>query len=66
MFKDTLKKQDYIVLRNRYFDAIKKAKKDYQNAFLEKGDLKSIFKAFIYIKNRQIQQIPPIWTSLEN
>ncbi len=43
-------KQQYTTAKNTYFNIIKVAKTGYQNTFLEKEDLKSIFKAMAYIK----------------
>jgi len=68
--KDMLKKQrenirpsliqPYLIARNTYFHAIKKAKRDHWNQFLEKEDSRSIFKAMAYTKDRRIEKIPPI------
>ncbi|TVY22236.1 hypothetical protein LHYA1_G009113 [Lachnellula hyalina] len=41
--------------RNIYFQAIKTAKKDHWNQFLEKEDSKSIFKALAYMKLRRLE-----------
>ena len=43
--------------KNACFSAIKQAKKDHWNQFLEKEDLKSIFKALAYTKNRLVEKI---------
>jgi hypothetical protein len=45
-------KQLYLAAKNSYFLAIKRAKRDHWNQFLEKEDPKSIYKAIAYIKNR--------------
>jgi hypothetical protein len=68
--KDMLKKQrettrlgpvqPYLEARNAYFQAIKKAKRDHWNQFLEKEDSKSIFKAMAYTKDGKVERIPPI------
>ena len=56
-------KRDYLLARNAYFHAIKAAKRDHWNQFLEKEDPKSIFKAMAYTKNSPSQRIPPIQAS---
>ena len=56
--------QPYLIARNTYFYAIKKAKRDYWNQFLEKEDPQSIYKAMAYTKDRRVEKIPPIQTSL--
>ena len=53
-------KLPYLQAKNAYFSAIKQAKKDHWNQFLEKEDPKSIFKALAYTKNRLVEKIPPI------
>jgi len=55
-----LDKQPYLQAKNSYFQAIKQAKRDHWNSFLEKEDLKSIFKAMSYTKNSRIEKIPSI------
>ena len=50
----------YLQARNTYFSAIKQAKKDHWNQFLENEDPKSIFKALAYTKNRLVEKIPSI------
>lgn len=50
-------KRDFLLARNAYFQAIKAAKKDHWNHFLEKEDPKSIFKAMAYTKDSASQQI---------
>jgi hypothetical protein len=59
-FSDPESTQKYLQARNSYFQAIKQAKRDYWNAFLEKEDSKSIFKAMLYTKNKRVELIPPI------
>ena len=56
----TISKLPYLQAKNTYFSAIKQAKKDHWNQFLEKEDPKSIFKALAYTKNRLVEKIPPI------
>ena len=46
--------------RTVYFIAIKKAKLDHWNSFLEKEDAKSIFKAMSYTKDISVNPIPNI------
>ena len=43
-------KATYLKARNSYYQAIKKAKRDHWNSFLEKEDPKSIFRALAYTK----------------
>ena len=52
--------QAYLQARNSYFQAIKQAKRDHWNNFLEKEDPKSIFKAMGYTKEYRIERTPPI------
>jgi ribonuclease HI len=52
--------QAYIQARNRFFQEIKKAKREHWNQFLEKEDAKSIFKALAYTKGRNAEKLPPI------
>jgi ribonuclease HI len=56
-------KQPYLIARNTYFLAIKKAKRKHWNQFLEKEDSQSIFKAMSYTKDKRIEKIPPIKAS---
>jgi hypothetical protein len=44
----------YIKARNTYFLAIKRAKNEHWNQFLEKEDPKSVFKAMSYTKDYSI------------
>ena len=44
-------RQEYQLAKNRYFNAIKRAKTNYWNQFLEKEDLQLIFKAMAYTKD---------------
>jgi ribonuclease HI len=53
-------KQLYLAAKNSYFLAIKRAKRDHWNQFLEKEDPKSIYKAMAYTKDRQPEKLPPI------
>jgi ribonuclease HI len=53
-------KRDYLLARNTYFEAIKAAKRDHWNSFLEKEDPKSIFKAMKYTVHSTSQRIPSI------
>lgn len=46
--------------RNEYFRAIKDAKTEHWNQFLQKEDAKSIFKALKYTNGSKIQRMPPI------
>lgn len=53
-------KEEYRVARNKYLQAIKTAKKNHWNEFLEKEDTQTIFKAMAYTKDFQDQRIPDI------
>jgi hypothetical protein len=53
-------KQPYLAAKNSYFLAIKRAKRNHWNQFLEKEDPKSIYKAIAYTKDRQPKKLPPI------
>ena len=44
-------RQEYQTAKNQYFNAIKRAKTDHWNQFLEKEDPQSIFKAMAYTKD---------------
>jgi ribonuclease HI len=59
-------KQEYTTARNIYFNTIKVAKTGHWNAFLEKEDPKSIFKAMAYTKDLLIQPIPSIRNASTN
>ena len=48
----------YKETRNAYFSAIKKAKSECWNQFLEDADGKDIFKAFQYTKSRKVERLP--------
>lgn len=50
----------YLHARNRYFQAVKKAKMDHWNQFLQKEDPKSIFKAMKYTSKSKVQRMPLI------
>src|ERR1700733_1265967 len=53
-------KQLYLAAKNSYFLAIKRAKRNHWNQFLEKEDPQSIYKAMAYTKDRQPEKLPPI------
>ena len=53
-------KQAYLIARNRYFLAIKNAKRDHWNSFLEQTDPMSIYKAMAYTKPRTNGLTPTI------
>ena len=48
----------YREARNEYNNAIKKAKADHWNSFLESGTPDSIYKAFRYTKDSKVEKIP--------
>ena len=50
----------YLQSKNAYFLAIKQAKRNHWNQFLEKEDPQSIFKAMAYTKDRLVERIPTI------
>ena len=52
--------QLYLQAKNAYFLAIKRAKRDHWNHFLEKEDPKSIFKAMAYTSDKRVERTPPI------
>jgi ribonuclease HI len=58
--KDLQTTTPFLQARNSYFAAIKHAKREHWNHFLEKEDPQSIFKAVGYTKDRQAIQTPPI------
>jgi hypothetical protein len=58
--RDPDSKQLYLQAKNAYFLAIKQAKRDHWNQFLEKEDPKSIYKALKYTKDCQVKRIPAI------
>jgi hypothetical protein len=58
--RDSSQKQQYLVARNSYFLAIKRAKRKHWNQFLEKEDPRSIYKAMAYTKDRQTERMPTI------
>jgi len=60
MAQDPDLKQRYLAAKNSYFLAIKQAKRDYWNQFLEKEDSKLIYKAIVYTKDCQLKKLPPI------
>ena len=53
-------KRDYLKARNIYLQAVKRAKQEHWNSFLEKEDPASIFKAMSYTKNARVERIPLI------
>lgn len=53
-------KLPYLQAKNIYFLAIKRAKRDHWNHFLEREDSKTIFKAMSYTKDRRVERIPHI------
>ncbi|KAH7556799.1 hypothetical protein BM1_06233 [Bipolaris maydis] len=55
-----LYKRDFLLARITYQTAIKKAKREHWNNFLEKEDPQSIFKAMDYTKEKRVEKIPPI------
>lgn len=52
--------RNYLDAKNKYFTSIKSAKRDHWNAFLEKEDPQSIFKAMSYTTSSKVQRIPHI------
>jgi Reverse transcriptase (RNA-dependent DNA polymerase)/Endonuclease-reverse transcriptase len=60
MAKDPTLKQPYLQAKNSYFLAIKRAKRNHWNQFLEKEDPQSIYKAMAYTKDRQTEKLPSI------
>jgi hypothetical protein len=52
--------QPYLKARNNYFLAIKNAKRDHWNQFLERENTESIFKALAYTKDKRVERLPPI------
>ncbi|KAM3081197.1 hypothetical protein ACMFMF_011951 [Clarireedia jacksonii] len=52
--------EEYRLARNSYFSAIKHAKKDHWNSFLEASDPKTIYKAFSYTKPYLDRKLPTI------
>jgi ribonuclease HI len=57
---DTSLIRQYLTAKNLYFSAIKHAKREHWNTFLEKGDSRSIFKALHYTKEGLAPAIPTI------
>lgn len=53
-------KRSYLAAKNQYFLAIKVAKRNHWNQFLEKEDPRSIFQAMKYTKDSQVERIPDI------
>jgi ribonuclease HI len=60
MTQDPASKQPYLQAKNSYFLAIKRAKRDHWNQFLEKEDPQSIYRAMAYTKEQQVGKLPPI------
>lgn len=58
--REASSKQDFLKARNSYFQAIKQAKRDHWNRFLEREDPQSIFKALAYTKDRQFERTQTI------
>ncbi len=57
---DTQTMEPYLTARSQYFQAIKKAKLDHWNQFLQKEDPKSIFRAMKYANGSKIKRMPQI------
>lgn len=55
----------YCEARNKYFEAVKQAKSDHWNTFLQKEDPKSIFKAMKYTNGNRVQRMPNIKDHLQ-
>ena len=53
-------KKRFLLAKNDYFHAIKTAKRDHWNAFLEKETPQSIYKAMAYTKENKTERIPQI------
>ncbi|KAF1924969.1 uncharacterized protein M421DRAFT_32391, partial [Didymella exigua CBS 183.55] len=53
-------KREYLIARNTRYSAVKIAKRDHWNQFLEREDPKSIFKAMAYTRTTYSQNIPAI------
>jgi hypothetical protein len=58
--RDPSSVQPYLQAKNTYFLAIKRAKTDHWNQFLEKEDPKSIYKAMAYTSDKRVEKTPPI------
>lgn len=52
--------REFKVARNKYTEAIKKAKRDHWNKFLENENPKVIFKAMAYTRDTRVEHIPAI------
>ena len=57
---DPNSKKEYLIAKNKYFAAIKKAKRDHWNSFLEREEPQAIFKAMAYTKENREGNLPPI------
>jgi ribonuclease HI len=58
--QDPDSREEYLQSKNKYFQAIKQAKRTHWNNFLEKEDPQSIYKALAYTKDYQNQKLPSI------
>ena len=58
-------KAAYAIARNSYFQAIKVAKKNHWNKFLENEDPQSIYKAMAYTKDYEARKLPPILNKVD-
>ena len=56
-------KQQYLQAKNQYSKRWSRRKRDHWNDFLTNNDLKSIFKAMLYTKDKRIERIPAIKTT---
>jgi ribonuclease HI len=63
LVRDIESKQRYLQSKNQYFLAIKQAKREHWNTFLEKEDTATIFKAMSYTRDQRVEKIPPITSS---
>jgi ribonuclease HI len=53
-------KAAYQNARNKYFQAIKTAKRNHWNSFLEEGSPKAIYRALAYTKDHRVERLPII------
>jgi len=56
----SLRLEAYKEAKNQYFHAIREAKTNCWNSFLEKAQEKEIFTALKYIKEKTLQTIPSL------